>query len=87
MDGFDSCVAQRMPSTKTRVSPEELLEELVARARALNINPTGMRPGELIRALQRVEGNFDCFGSATTHCDQRACRFRSLCLGESVGQS
>ncbi|BAV33414.1 SAP domain-containing protein [Sulfuricaulis limicola] len=46
----------------------------------------GLDPGkadkvELIRAIQRKEGNFDCF--ATAHagaCDQDACLWRADCF-------
>ncbi len=37
---------------------------------------------ELIREIQRKEGNFDCYGSAQGHCDQLECSFRSSCLGK-----
>lgn len=37
----------------------------------------------LIRAIQRQEGNFDCFGSATDDfCDQGVCLWREECLPE-----
>ena len=35
---------------------------------------------ELIREIQRSEGNFDCFGSAQDYCDQPECLFRDICL-------
>ena len=34
----------------------------------------------LYRKRQLAEGNFDCFGKATTHCDQFRCKYLSLCL-------
>jgi hypothetical protein len=34
----------------------------------------------LIRSIQRVEGNFDCFRKATGYCDQSDCCWRSYCL-------
>jgi len=34
----------------------------------------------LIRAIQRKEGNFQCFGTAKVFCDQLACCWRSDCL-------
>jgi hypothetical protein len=35
----------------------------------------------LIRAIQRAEGNFDCFGTATSDvCDQAGCLWRTDCL-------
>lgn len=52
----------------------------------------GLEPGkagkvELIRAIQRKEGNFDCF--ATAHegiCDQDGCLWRTDCFA-AVGSS
>lgn len=38
---------------------------------------------ELIRTIQRQEGNFDCFGSANDYCDQLACSWRDDCMGSS----
>lgn len=35
---------------------------------------------ELVKAIQRAEGNFDCFGTAANYCDQMACCWRSDCL-------
>ncbi|KPL18107.1 MAG: hypothetical protein AMJ92_09475 [candidate division Zixibacteria bacterium SM23_81] len=38
--------------------------------------------GDLIRQIQRAEGNFDCFGTATDYCDQLRCWWREDCLGK-----
>lgn len=36
---------------------------------------------ELIRSIQKAEGNFDCFGSASDgFCDQLDCSWREDCL-------
>ncbi|MFP4314909.1 MAG: hypothetical protein ACOC24_03210 [Desulfovibrionales bacterium] len=43
----------------------------------------GTTKAEAIRALQRSEGNFDCFGTAQAgECDQEQCLFREDCLPE-----
>jgi hypothetical protein len=34
----------------------------------------------LIRSIQRVEGNFDCFRKAKVYCDQIGCYWRQYCL-------
>jgi len=34
----------------------------------------------LIRSIQRVEGNFDCFSKAKEYCDQSDCCWRPYCL-------
>jgi hypothetical protein len=44
------------------------------------INSFGKSKEELIREIQRAEGNFDCFGTAQDYCDQMECLFRTLCL-------
>jgi hypothetical protein len=40
----------------------------------------------LIRSIQRVEGNPDCFGKADRECDRRDCSWREYCLKKSPGQ-
>jgi hypothetical protein len=37
----------------------------------------------LIREIQKAEGNFDCFKTASDYCDQWACCFRTDCLGNN----
>ena len=40
-----------------------------------------MKKEEIIRSIQRAEGNFDCFGSAFSgQCTQTACLWRKDCL-------
>lgn len=34
----------------------------------------------IIHRKQRNEGNFDCFGKASTYCDQPECKYRRWCL-------
>ncbi|MFH0810048.1 MAG: SAP domain-containing protein [Pseudomonadota bacterium] len=56
------------------------MSEIMAKAKDLNIKSFGLKRDELIRGIQRAEGNFDCFGSASDYCDQDECTFRVLCL-------
>ncbi len=43
-----------------------------------------MAKAEIIRTIQRVEGNFDCFKTAVEgHCDQGECAWREDCLPNS----
>jgi hypothetical protein len=51
-------------------------------ARDLGINSFGKSKAELIKEIQRKEGNFDCYGSAENYCDQAECLFRASCLSE-----
>jgi hypothetical protein len=40
-----------------------------------------MKKDEIIRSIQRAEGNFDCFGSASSgECTQTDCIWRKDCL-------
>jgi hypothetical protein len=40
-----------------------------------------MKKENIIRAIQRTEGNFDCFGTAKKGiCDQLDCLWREDCL-------
>ncbi len=58
------------------------MQEIRVKAKALGINSFGKKKAELIREIQRAEGNFDCFGTARGYCDQMDCCFRDLCLAE-----
>jgi len=35
---------------------------------------------DLIRAIQRTEGNFECFATSNGTCDQISCYWRQDCL-------
>ncbi len=59
------------------------MQELRVIAKNHGVNSFGKRKSQLIREVQRSEGNFDCFGSATNFCDQWGCSFRSLCLNDN----
>lgn len=56
--------------------------EIRRKARHLGVRPGRMPKADLIRAVQRAEGNFDCFGSTSTSCDQSNCCWRKDCLGK-----
>lgn len=54
-------------------------------AKTQGINTQKLDKPALIRAIQRQEGNFDCFGSAAGgFCDQGACLWRGECLPENA---
>jgi hypothetical protein len=60
------------------------MQEVREKAKALGLrNIFGLSKGELIRRIQRAEGNFDCFGTAQDFCDQYQCCFREDCLKPS----
>ena len=57
------------------------LQEIKAIAKEKGIKDGNMKKAELVREIQRAEGNFDCFGTATAgYCDQAACLWREDCL-------
>jgi len=61
------------------------IQEVRARSKRLGIKGTfGLSKTELIRRIQRAEGNFDCFGTATAYCDQVQCCFGPDCLKPSA---
>jgi hypothetical protein len=57
------------------------VKELQKMAKKHGVKSRGLKKIELIRAIQRAEGNFDCFGTAMGYCDQGKCLFRKDCLG------
>jgi hypothetical protein len=64
---------------------EMKMQEVRAKAKVLGLkNIFGLSKAELIRQIQRAEGNFDCFGTAKDFCDQLQCCFREDCLRPSV---
>lgn len=58
------------------------IAEIRERARALGLEKVGrLNKGDLIRCIQRAEGNFDCFGSPERdRCSQGQCCWREDCL-------
>jgi|GEM_PF-2690985 len=40
----------------------------------------------LIRSIQRIEGNPDCYGTASGACDRLDCQWRCYCLGKQENQ-
>jgi hypothetical protein len=53
-----------------------------AQAKAIGVTAPGkMRKGDLIRAIQRQEGNQSCFAAAwSAECQQMDCCWRGECL-------
>ena len=58
------------------------LSEIEKKAKNLGIRDTWrLSKKELIRTIQRKEGNFDCFASGnSSSCDQYACAWRGDCV-------
>lgn len=50
-------------------------------ARNHQVNAGHLTKADLIKAIQRKEGNFDCFATAANgNCDQADCLWRGDCL-------
>ncbi|KPK96838.1 MAG: hypothetical protein AMJ95_12125 [Omnitrophica WOR_2 bacterium SM23_72] len=57
------------------------LADVEKKARKLGVKDTWkFSKKDLIRQIQRREGNFQCFGTATNFCDQMACCWRVDCI-------
>jgi len=58
------------------------LSEIEKKARNIGIKDTWKySKKDLIRNIQRAEGNFECFSTVSNNsCDQMACCWRSDCL-------
>ncbi|MFA5356086.1 MAG: SAP domain-containing protein [Candidatus Omnitrophota bacterium] len=57
------------------------LTEVQRKARKLGIKDTWKyTKKQLIKEIQRREGNFDCFGTAYKECDQDICCWKEDCL-------
>lgn len=65
-----------------------LVEEIRKIAKVHGIKTARMKKGDIIKLIQKEEGNYSCFGSAENGiCDQTACLWREDCLPVSKKQS
>ena len=63
------------------------LQEVKAIAIQRGVAPGRMSKGDLIKAIQRAEGNNDCFGTALwMECGQMSCLWRKDCLKDKANQ-
>ncbi len=57
------------------------LKEVKEIAKRKNVKVGNMKKENIIRAIQKAEGNFACFGTAVAGiCDQADCLWREDCL-------
>lgn len=65
----------------TQKGGEMTLKQIKEIAKGKGIKAGNMKKEDVIRAIQRDEGNFDCFGTAVSReCDQLDCLWREDCL-------
>lgn len=61
------------------------MQEIHHIAKACGVKPDHMYKIELIRTIQRAEGNYDCFAKASKgQCDQLNCRWREDCFASAT---
>ncbi len=57
------------------------LKQVKDMAKTKGIKVGNMKKENIIRAIQRTEGNYECFGTAINgECDQSDCLWREDCL-------
>jgi hypothetical protein len=57
------------------------LKQIKEIAKEKDVRVGNMKKENIIRAVQRAEGNFDCFGTASSgYCDQMNCLWRNDCV-------
>lgn len=57
------------------------LSDIEKKAKKIGIKDTWKHSKkELIKQIQRQEGNFQCFGTAINFCDQMVCCWRLDCI-------
>jgi len=57
------------------------LKQIKEIAKERGVKAGNMKKENIIRSIQRAEGNFDCFGTASSgYCDQTDCLWRNDCL-------
>lgn len=58
------------------------MTELKKKAKSMGITNQKLEKDDLVRAIQTTEGNYPCFKSADSFCDQAACMWREDCIGK-----
>ena len=57
------------------------LKQVKDTAKTKGIKVGNMKKANIIRSIQKTEGNFDCFGTASAGvCDQINCLWKEDCL-------
>jgi len=56
------------------------INQVKSKAKKMGIKVGRMKKSDIIRSIQLKEGNFPCFESALSYCDQEFCSWREDCL-------
>lgn len=56
------------------------MQQIRKKASQTGVKPGKLKKADLIREIQKAEGNPSCFGSSGGECDQQNCCFRQDCL-------
>ncbi len=56
------------------------MEEIRRIAKAMGLKAGNLNKLELVRAIQRAEGNFPCYATRGHECDQINCLWREDCM-------
>lgn len=57
------------------------MQEIRVIAKNHEIKTSGLSKADLVKAIQREEGNFDCYATASDgNCDQSECLWRKDCM-------
>ena len=56
------------------------IQDIKKKAKKLGIKSSRMNKTDLIKVIQRAEGNPECFGNDMTNCDQLQCCWRDDCF-------
>jgi hypothetical protein len=65
-----------------------LVKEIKNIAKQKGVKPGKMNKTELIRAIQRAEGNVDCFATVyVNQCNQMHCLWREDCKAQVIAQA
>ena len=64
------------------------IQDIRSIAKKKGVSSARLKKSDLIRAIQKAEGNFDCFGTAAAgFCDQADCAWQADCLKESTTEA
>lgn len=61
------------------------MKNIIEIAKKMNVNCEGMDKTELIRAIQKAEGNIPCYATREHECDQVNCLWREDCISALSG--